>query len=99
MFATPPWFFFLSLFGVNHLILSVLHQTSEQQRLLQRRQAHYHSFNITQQLLQHVLQVTVRFRRPPPPTRAFPIMLLFRYADSGVFQPGGVGWGWGELKH
>ncbi|XP_056869276.1 polycystic kidney disease 1 like 1-like [Takifugu flavidus] len=50
--------------------------TSEHQHILQHRQVDYHSFNITQEHLQHAIQLRVHFR--PPPNKVFPIMLLFR---------------------
>ncbi|XP_056155168.1 polycystic kidney disease 1 like 1 [Lampris incognitus] len=41
-----------------------------------RSQINYHSLNITQQYLQQAIQLSVTFM--PPPTKTFPIMLLFR---------------------
>ncbi|KAM6900540.1 polycystin-1-like protein 1 [Xenentodon cancila] len=46
------------------------------EHVLLRRQINYHNFTVTQEHLQQAIQVTVEFT--PPPSKAFPIMLLFR---------------------
>ncbi|KAK5603956.1 hypothetical protein CRENBAI_025392, partial [Crenichthys baileyi] len=51
-------------------------ESSTTQYILQRNQVNYHNFSISQQLLQHAIQVTVVLTSPS--SKPFPIMLLFR---------------------
>ncbi|XP_061569536.1 polycystin-1-like protein 1 [Cololabis saira] len=51
-------------------------KSSVPEHILLRSQINYHNFTVTQELLQRAIQVTVVFT--PPPSKAFPIMLLFR---------------------
>ncbi|XP_060950290.1 polycystin-1-like protein 1 [Limanda limanda] len=51
-------------------------KSSGREYVLLRSQVNYHSFNITREHLQKVIQLSVAFT--PPPDRVFPIMLLFR---------------------
>ncbi|CAB1460970.1 unnamed protein product, partial [Pleuronectes platessa] len=51
-------------------------KSSVREYVLLRSQVNYHSFNITRDHLQQVIQLSVAFT--PPPDRVFPIMLLFR---------------------
>ncbi|XP_053269030.1 polycystic kidney disease 1 like 1 [Pleuronectes platessa] len=51
-------------------------KSSVREYVLLRSQVNYHSFNITREHLQQVIQLSVAFT--PPPDRVFPIMLLFR---------------------
>ncbi|XP_062235998.1 polycystin-1-like protein 1 [Platichthys flesus] len=50
-------------------------KSSVREFVLLRSQVNYHSFNITSDHLQQVIQLSVAFT--PPPDRVFPIMLLF----------------------
>nr|XP_019942839.1 PREDICTED: polycystic kidney disease protein 1-like 1 [Paralichthys olivaceus] len=50
--------------------------SSVREYILLRSQVNYHSFNITRDHLQQVIQLSLAFT--PPPDRVFPIMLLFR---------------------
>ncbi|XP_069369205.1 polycystin-1-like protein 1 [Paralichthys olivaceus] len=51
-------------------------KSSVREYILLRSQVNYHSFNITRDHLQQVIQLSVAFT--PPPDRVFPITLLFR---------------------
>uniref|UniRef100_A0A3Q3J1C2 Polycystic kidney disease protein 1-like 1 n=1 Tax=Monopterus albus TaxID=43700 RepID=A0A3Q3J1C2_MONAL len=54
-------------------------KTSVHEYVLFRHQVNYHSFNITQEHLQQVIQLSVAFTSLP--SKLFPIMLLFRMFD------------------
>ncbi|XP_034428977.1 polycystic kidney disease 1 like 1 [Hippoglossus hippoglossus] len=54
-------------------------KSSVREYVLLRSQVNYHSFNITRDHLQQVIQLSVAFT--PPPERVFPIMLLFRMCE------------------